>query len=162
MNFVVGVDQLAGKGAVDASPHSVDGVDVGHARIGPGLQGIKAVQGTQSRLSVKRLDVVAPCRDDMAGQIALVAEVVRDLRSAHPGGVTHLVNAGVGDAALEHQPGGRADDARPRRQSLAGEPRCAVFVHVAGQSSSFRRRAAASGTSGRARRPFGRVGGEHA
>ena len=128
-DFVVGVDQLARQRTVDASAQAVDGVDVGHAGVGPRLQGIEAVERAELRLGVECHDVVAACGDDLAGQIALVAKVVRDLGSAHPGGAAHFVDAGVGDAALEHEPCGDTDDACPGRQSFAGESRCAVVVH---------------------------------
>src|ERR1700739_4496182 len=80
---------------------------------------------------MKGLDVVATGGDDLTGQIALVVEVVGYLRSADPRGAPHLFDAGVGDAALEHETGGDVNDARASSQPLPGEPRRGMFRHVA-------------------------------
>ena len=67
--------------------------------IGPRVQRFEAVQGVQLRLSVKLPYVVAARADHLAGQIALVVEIVRDLRSADGRRVAHLFDAGAGNAA---------------------------------------------------------------
>src|ERR1700733_3935689 len=131
VDFRVGFGQFPCQRTVDASTLPVDGIDVGNGVIGPCLQGLKAVQSAQPRLSVKLLDVVAACGDDLAGQIALVVEIMRNLRSAHRRRVADLVDAGPCDTALEHQPGGGVDDARPSRASFTGKPRCGGVGHVA-------------------------------
>src|ERR1700691_806674 len=89
--------------------------------------------------------------DDLTGQVALVAEVMRDLRPAYPGGVADLLDAGVGHAVLEHQPGCCAHDACASREPLAGELRCAVVIHDVATGSCAARGYAAAG-EGRASR----------
>lgn len=128
VDFVVGLDQLARQGPIYAASDPVHRIDVGDAGIGPRLQRIEAVERGELRLSVEVPHIVSAYVDDVPGQVALVVEVVGDLGSADFGGAPHLVDAGVGDAALEHQPGRGLDDARTGRQTLVGVPRrgCSV------------------------------------
>ena len=79
VNLVVGFEQLTCQRAVDAPPAAVDAVHVGHAGIGPRLQGVDTVEGAELLLSVEFPHVVSTQSDDLSGQVALVGEVVREL-----------------------------------------------------------------------------------
>jgi hypothetical protein len=87
-----------------------------YVRVGPSPQTFEAVQlgRAHHRVGLQR--------DHGLDQAPLVLEVVRHLRTAHPGRGPDALDAGPGDAALGDQAGRRPDDALPGRLTFAGQP----------------------------------------
>lgn len=116
----VGLGKLAGEGGERAAALAVELALDPYEQVSPGPQRLHAVEAAEVGLLATE-DGPGLMRDHRPDQGLLVAEVVVQLRRADPGGPLHVLPAGPGHAALEHQVSGHGHDPVPGHPPLSGE-----------------------------------------